>query len=46
MSSTEPLLNGFRKFLELYYDKERLLANGDGWEQEIARNIALDSPYR
>ena len=31
---------------ELYYDKERLLANGDRWEREIARNIALDAPYR
>ena len=31
---------------ELYYDKERLLANGDRWEQEIAKNIALDAPYR
>jgi hypothetical protein len=28
------------------YDKERLLANGDRWEREIARNIALDAPYR
>ena len=24
---------------ELYYDKEKLLANGDRWEREIARNI-------
>jgi hypothetical protein len=31
---------------ELYYDKERLLANGDCWEREIAKNIALDAPYR
>ena len=31
---------------ELYYDKERLLANGDRWEREIAKNIALDAPYR
>jgi NADH-quinone oxidoreductase subunit I len=31
---------------ELYYDKEKLLANGDRWEREIARNIAMDSPYR
>jgi ferredoxin len=30
---------------ELYYDKDRLLANGDRWEREIARNIALDAPY-
>ena len=31
---------------ELYYDKERLLANGDRWEREIAQNLALDAPYR
>ena len=31
---------------ELYYNKERLLENGARWEREIARNIALDSPYR
>ena len=31
---------------ELYYDKARLLANGDRWEREIAKNIELDAPYR
>lgn len=31
---------------ELLYDKKRLLANGDRWEREIAKNMALDSPYR
>ena len=31
---------------ELYFDKARLLDNGDRWEREIARNIALDAPYR
>ncbi|RCL01245.1 MAG: NADH-quinone oxidoreductase subunit I [Candidatus Tokpelaia sp. JSC085] len=31
---------------ELYYDKEKLLANGDRWEREIARNIMLDAAYR
>jgi len=31
---------------ELYYDKEKLLANGDRWETEIAKNLALDAPYR
>ena len=31
---------------ELYYDKERLLANGDRWEREIAKAMALDAPYR
>ena len=31
---------------ELYYDKERLLANEDRWGRAIARNISLDAPYR
>jgi NADH-quinone oxidoreductase subunit I len=31
---------------ELYYDKERLLANGDRWERQIAKNLELDAPYR
>ena len=31
---------------ELFYDKEKLLANGERWEREIAANIALDAPYR
>ena len=31
---------------ELLFDKEKLLANGDRWERELAANIALDAPYR
>ncbi|MEE9374836.1 MAG: NADH-quinone oxidoreductase subunit NuoI [Rhizobiaceae bacterium] len=31
---------------ELYYDKDKLLENGDRWERELARNIAIDAPYR
>ena len=31
---------------ELYYDKAKLLENGDRWEAEIARNLELDAPYR
>ena len=31
---------------ELYYDKEKLLANGDRWERVIAKNLELDAPYR
>ena len=31
---------------ELYFDKDKLLANGDRWEREIARNLELDAPYR
>jgi NADH-quinone oxidoreductase subunit I len=28
------------------YNKDKLLANGDRWEYEIAKNIAADAPYR
>lgn len=31
---------------ELYYDKAKLLDNGDRWETEIAANLAADAPYR
>ncbi len=31
---------------ELYYNKEKLMANGDRWEAEIAANLAADAPYR
>jgi len=31
---------------ELFYDKDKLLANGERWEAEIARNLELDAPYR
>jgi NADH-quinone oxidoreductase subunit I len=31
---------------ELMYNKERLLANGDRWEAEIAANLQADTPYR
>lgn len=31
---------------ELLYNKEKLLANGDKWEQDIQRQIAADAPYR
>ena len=31
---------------ELLYDKEKLLANGDRWETELAANLAADAPYR
>jgi len=35
-----------RRARSLYYDKERLLANGDRWEREIAKNMSLDAPFR
>ena len=31
---------------ELFYNKQKLLENGERWEAEIATNIALDAPYR
>jgi len=31
---------------ELFYDKARLLENGDRWERQVARNLELDAPYR
>ena len=31
---------------ELMYNKDKLLANGDRWEAEIARRLELDAPYR
>ena len=31
---------------ELMYNKEKLLANGDRWEREIAKNLEQDAPYR
>lgn len=31
---------------ELYYNKEKLLENGDRWEAQIAANLATDAPYR
>src|SRR5438132_11234372 len=31
---------------ELFYDKEKLLANGDRWEGEISQQLALEAPYR
>ncbi len=31
---------------ELMYDKERLLANGDRWETELAERLRLNAPYR
>jgi NADH-quinone oxidoreductase subunit I len=31
---------------ELFYTKEKLLANGERWEREIAANLERDAPYR
>lgn len=31
---------------ELYYNKEKLLANGDRWEAQLQANIIKDAPYR
>ena len=31
---------------ELFYDKERLLANGDRWEDEISKNLQKEDKFR
>ena len=31
---------------ELFYNKEKLLQNGDRWEAQLAANVAVDAPYR
>ena len=31
---------------ELMYDKNKLLANGERWETEIAERLSQDAPYR
>lgn len=31
---------------ELFYNKDKLLDNGDRWEAQIAANLAADAPYR
>ncbi|PPR46536.1 MAG: NADH-quinone oxidoreductase subunit I [Alphaproteobacteria bacterium MarineAlpha5_Bin9] len=31
---------------ELIYTKEKLLSNGERWEQEIEQNLRLNNPYR
>ena len=31
---------------ELYYNKDKLLANGDRWEAQLAAIIEADAPYR
>ena len=30
---------------ELYYNKKKLLENGDKWEESLAKNIKADSPF-
>ena len=31
---------------KFFYDKEKLLANGDRWEEQIALAQKMDSPYK
>ena len=31
---------------ELLYDKDKLLANGERWETELAARLSADAPYR
>ena len=37
---------GTHKWGERYYNKEKLLENGDRWENVLAANIKADNPYR
>jgi NADH-quinone oxidoreductase subunit I len=30
---------------ELYYTKEKLLDNGDRWEEQIRKNLAVNAGY-
>jgi hypothetical protein len=36
----------FSRTEELLYDKEKLLANGDKWERQIAKNLMHEHLYR
>jgi NADH-quinone oxidoreductase subunit I len=31
---------------ELFYDKAKLLQNGERWEKVLAQNLAADAPWR
>src|SRR3978361_747858 len=31
---------------ELFYNKQKLLDNGDRWEQLLAKRLTMDAPYR
>jgi NADH-quinone oxidoreductase subunit I len=31
---------------ELYYDKQKLLENGERWERDIAKSLEMDADYR
>jgi NADH-quinone oxidoreductase subunit I len=31
---------------ELFYNKDKLLANGDRWEPLLAANLVKEAPYR
>ncbi len=31
---------------ELFYNKQKLLDNGDRWEAEISKNLEIDTPFR
>ena len=31
---------------ELFYNKDKLLENGDRWEAQLAANLVADAPYR
>jgi hypothetical protein len=43
---SQPLLLPPLLLQELLYDKQKLLANGDRWEPEIAKNLRNEAMYR
>ena len=43
IGTTQHLLNSL---VPIRAEGGLLLANGDRWERELARNISLDAPYR
>ena len=50
MRSSSPLVTHLEGYTEtkeeLYYNKEKLLDNGDRWESVLAKNIKLEKPYK
>ena len=41
-----PYQGALKTIEELYYNKQKLLDNGDRWESLLAANIKADNPYR
>ena len=44
--SIKKLINEIKIHNDLYYNKDKLLENGDRWETVIAENLEADAKYR